>query len=170
VFKVGTADEKISELEIWNRALLEVLVCPRCALYMEPYWIRYTSDRATVTGGERDGGDVLLDIVWPYEERDLRLRVLDPDEGALKASSSIERPTGVCHQIGGLPFRVGRGPMICPVCAQAMKFSGIVDYDDESVPLYETPMSPVALIIGDRDCLNFFTCRGCSVVGLTWAH
>jgi hypothetical protein len=50
-----------------------------------------------------------------------------------------------------------------------MQFAGIVDYDDMHVPLYSNN-EPLALVIGDVDCLHLFTCQKCSMLGVKWQY
>jgi hypothetical protein len=173
VFRIDNQDPSVAALELWDLPLLQVLVCPSCALYMEPYWVRFDDDAITIEGGERDGGDVLQKIESPYEVRPIELESLDTgiitDSTRLRLLSR-EIPPGIYHQLGGEPFRGSLQPLSCYRCSNVMIFAGIVDYDDANVPLYEPVRRPVALIIGDGDCLHFFTCRSCAVVGLRWQH
>lgn len=80
-----------------------------------------------------------------------------------------KRHDGVYHQLGGVPFRGGYDELPCCKCKCPMNFAGCVDYDDLNVPLYEGEQrEPIALIIGDRDCLNIFTCKDCACIGVKW--
>jgi len=173
VFKLDNSDPAVADLGLWRMPFLQVLVCPACALYMEPYWVRFSVDEVVIHGGERDTGEVLQEIESPYESRPIRLRQLAEEEDAMTAASrqallNRDVPPGIYHQLGGQPFRGSRDPLVCVVCSRTMAFGGIVDYDDSNVPLYEPVRRPVALIIGDGDCLHYFTCRDCDVIGVRW--
>jgi hypothetical protein len=175
VFKISNSDPAVRALGIWTLPVLQVLVCPACALYMEPYWILFSEDAVSIEGGERDGGKILQEIEAPYSSRMITLRQLGEEESpesdeVREALLSRKVAPGVYHQLCGLPFRRDEGPLSCCVCSKPMLFGGIVDSDDLNVPLYEPVKRPVALIIGDSDCLHFFTCAQCSVVGVRWQH
>jgi hypothetical protein len=139
---------------------------------MEPYWVRFTRDGVAIEGGCREDPNVLQLIETPYESRPIELRTLAPDECPRTENQSNalrpQVPPGVYHQLGGLPTHESREPMDCIDCSRAMMFGGVVDYDDTNVPLYEPVRRPVALIIGDGDCLHFFACRRCDVIGIRW--
>jgi hypothetical protein len=140
---------------------------------MAPYWLRFVRDDVIVVGGDREDPNVLQEIESPYEARPIELRRLVADEypttdARRDALRRRQVPPGVYHQLGGMPIRDSGTPLICPDCSKAMMFGGIVDYDDSNVPLYEPVRRPVALIIGDGDCLHFFTCRECDVIGVVW--
>ena len=74
------------------------------------------------------------------------------------------------EQIGGKPIKGKDVELACVECGENMRFAGILDYDDLNVPLYEDEHRPVALIIGDSDCINFYTCLSCQVIGLKWIY
>lgn len=171
---LGFPDEKLKSIINWSYSRLHVLFCPFCALYMEPYWIRHNKSGVTVVGGFRDGGEILQKIELPYLCRKILLRPLDcedyPFDGErLDNLLNRQREPGVYHQIGGVPIR-GRGEILkCCDCSGEMRFVGVFDYDDLNVPLYENDHSPVALIIGDYDSMNIYSCDSCSVIGLKWS-
>lgn len=48
VFRLSDGDPGVRKLELWPEGLLEVLVCPRCALYLSPYWLHYGDGRANL--------------------------------------------------------------------------------------------------------------------------
>ena len=150
-----TGDERLRSLRLWPFPRLEVLVCPRCALYMEPYWIVYSETSAKVHGGERDGGLSLNNIEYPF--RSQRRVTL----------SQCRLGQNAVHRIGGPDD--GHG-LDCICCGRPMRFGGVVGYDDENVPLYEDQHRPVALIIGDRDSLFWFVCGDCSAIGVSWVQ
>ena len=77
---------------------------------------------------------------------------------------------GVYHQLGGIPFKDVYYKCQCTECLNEMKFSGIIDYDDLNIPLYENEGNPVSLIIGDYDCINFYICNTCSYICYHWAR
>lgn len=158
----------------WKRSSLRILFCPFCALYMEPYWIRHNAQEIEIVGGYRDGGEVLQNIETPYLSREIMLTPLaaedyPTDEEILNNLLERRRPPGVYHQLGGMPIKGRNERLECCDCSQEMRFAGILDYDDLNVPLYEEDHSPVALIIGDYDSINFYLCGTCSVIGLKWA-
>jgi len=161
VLKLDCLDPSVSALNLWRLPLLQVVVCPACALYMEPYWIDFRSGALEIKGGERDDGAPLQEIEVPYEERLVRLLPLGHDDG---------QALGVHHQLGGRPFKRSEQEMLCCECHQRMIFAGVVDNDDLNVPLYEPIRRPVSLIIGDGDCLNWYTCSTCQVIGVCWAR
>jgi hypothetical protein len=173
VFQLSLSDKRVRDLGLWGREFLQVLVCPSCALYMEPYWILFRDSSVEILGGERDGGDILNSINTSYESRGIILEPLVAEdypltEQSLEAIVKRQRPPGVYHQIGGLPHRGDYDEMSCHSCGQLMRFAGIVDYDDLNVPLYENDHEPVALIIGDMNWLHYFTCAKCSAIGIKW--
>jgi hypothetical protein len=173
VFKLSMSDKRIRDLKLWNEEFLQVLVCPSCALCMEPYWILFRDGKIAIRGGERDGGGILQDINTPYESRLIKLEPLVAEDYPLtekshKAFIRRMRPPGIYHQIGGLPNRGGYADMTCCECGKSMSFAGIVDYDDSNVPLTENDHEPVALIIGDMNWLHYFTCAACAVIGVRW--
>jgi hypothetical protein len=129
---------------------------------MEDYWIHFDESGAVfdIFGGERDGGGVLQDIDYPYYAR--KINLYEHEVGSGNASPPR-------HQLGGFPFRDAGYLMHCPKCKGEMDFMGVLDYDDNNVPLYENDGHPVALIIGDNDCINIYSCAGCSVLGFHWA-
>jgi hypothetical protein len=175
-FKFNNNDPRIRKLKIWNDQVFPILVCPACALYMEPYWVIISgNNEIKIIGGERDGGEILQDIETPYEERCVSLTELLPSEYPTHddvVESFVRRTLapGVYHQLGGLPSVGGYVELDCCECGSLMKFAGIVDYDDQNIPLYENDHQPVALIIGDGDRLHIFTCIMCNVIGLKWNH
>lgn len=161
-------------LGLWSRPRLSVLVCPRCALYMEPYWVVF-GETPTIVGGERDGGKVLQEVETPYEQRAAELSALAPDDyptshARIDALRARVRDPGVYHQIGGVPVFGGYDQLSCCRCNLPMAFTGVIDNDDLNVPLYEPGHEPVSLIIGDMDCLNVFACAACTVLGMKWVH
>jgi hypothetical protein len=174
VFDLDLADPLVAGLHVWDRERLVVRVCPSCALYFEPYWV-VEGVVPVVIGGARDGGRILQDVRPPYPCRAIELRVLHDDDypttpERARALRSRLYDDGVYHQLGGVPVRGGFAQLECCTCARPMKFAGVVDYDDLNVPLYEDDdRRPVALVIGDGDCLDLFTCAECGVVGLSWA-
>ena len=157
VFNLSFKDPLLSELNLWNLEKANILTCPSCALYMEPYFISYNKTNICVTGGHRDGGDIIQNIDTPYKARLIEL--ITPD-------SLDDIPP---HQIGGNPPR-DTNPLDCPNCSNTMGFFGIVAYDDLCVPLYENNGTPVSLIIGDNDCLIIHSCKSCNILGLTWLY
>jgi hypothetical protein len=180
VFRLNLADDRVARLRLWDLPFLNVLVCPCCALSMEAYWTRFGPE-IEVMGGERDGGQLLNpDIDVPYETRAMRLVALKSDdypltEETIAAHGRRIRAPGVYHQLGGLPFRYSAAwdwppVMNCCACDKSMTFAGVVDYDTLNVPLYERGGHPVALIIGDNDCLYWFTCRKCHTIGFQWIY
>jgi hypothetical protein len=170
VFSLATSDPRVRELGLWSGDVIEVLVCPRCPFYFKPYWVHYTENQAVVLGGNCDGEPPFEDFE-PYEVRAISLRALEPWEPGGSAYVERPRPRQVCHQLGGRPF--SQSPralhLTCPLCRSRMQFSGVVDYDDHNVPLRSTTGIATALIIGDADCLHWFTCNSCHVVGFDWA-
>lgn len=174
VFDLDASDPQIAALNIWGKERLSIYVCPSCALYMKPYWV-VLKNSPNVVGGERDGGEIMQDIQMPYGCRNVELRHLTAEDypvnrQLISSFHSREHGSGVYHQIGGIPYRGGYDELECCCCGSLMKFAGCVDYDDLNVPLYEGEGQPVALIIGDSDCLNWFTCTVCRVVGFNWNH
>jgi hypothetical protein len=173
VFRLSLADPRVADLGLWNQSSLQLLSCPFCGLYMEPYWVCFHST-IEVIGGERDGGQLLNPYInLPYDQRRIRLVALRPSdfpstEETCHAHRTRAKPPGVYHQIGGVPFRYSK--MACCKCKQPMIFAGIIDDDDLNVPLYEGNRQPVALVIGDNDRLYFFTCVKCHIIGLQWIY
>jgi hypothetical protein len=177
IFKLDLRDKRVRDLGLWAKEYLQVLVCPSCAFYTKPYWIRFHSGVIEVRGGRRDDGKILQDIVTPYESRVIKLESLVAEDYPLSKQSVLAfhtrtRPPGVYHQIGGLPKTRGYDEMNCCDCGKSMRFAGIVDYDDLNAPLYEKydngHQEPVALVIGDMDSLHYFTCPECAVIGIKW--
>jgi hypothetical protein len=174
VFSLDTADPLVSmAIGGWAFRYLEVFVCPACAFYMEPYWAAFSQTGVSFTGGLLDGGEVIQEIDTPYITRSIRIEPLvgadyPTSRNRISALNRRQIPPGIYHQIGGLPIRE-KPVLTCPVCLSAQRFLGIVDYDDQNVPLYENGGQPVALIIGDRDQLNLYLCATCSVIGYQWA-
>ena len=167
-------DPMLSSIVEWKAPFLRILFCPSCALYMAPYWIKHVGEKVEIIGGYRDGGEILQNIETPYLCREISLKPLDAgdypvDEEKLEKLLARSRDPGVYHQIGGLPIKGHHDRLNCCNCEKEMKFLGILDYDDLNVPLYENDHIPVALIIGDYDSLNIFSCEMCSVIGMRWA-
>jgi hypothetical protein len=157
IFSLSFGDDRLAHLGIWSRPRATVVVCPACSLYMEPYFIHH-SPRLHVSGGERDGGEVLQDIDYPYACRLLTLHALpDTDPGVPR------------HQVGGPQPSATPARADCPGCSRPMSFFGIVDYDDLNVPLSENGGTPVALIIGDRDYLTLQSCLECAIMRVDWS-
>jgi len=142
---------------------------------MKPYWLRYVDKEIEVIGGDRSSYEVLQNVENVDRIRAISLRPLTEDDDpssdiVMTGYRSRSREEGVYHQIGGKPFRGHDQKLDCPDCGLAMQFAGILDSDDLNVPLYEDQHRPVALIIGDGDCINFYTCQRCRVVGLRWIY
>jgi hypothetical protein len=170
IFQFDLTDEKIASLFHWQDRFLSILVCPFCFLYMEPYWVDLHDSTVNVVGGLRDGGKICNRIAIPYESRRIKLRKLEFDDYPLSDTTlelldERQRAPGIYHQIGGLPPFQGFAELSCFKCKHAMEYGGVVDYDDENIPLFETDQTPVALIFGDMLYMNFFICPACSVVG-----
>lgn len=168
------SDPLLRTIVDWKLNTLHILICPFCAFYMEPYWIKHEADSVEIFGGFRDGGLVLQNINLPYECREISYTPLEiedyPENPSFKAALlKRERKPGVYHQLGGLALKDADCVVTCCSCASAMAFCGILDYDDLNVPLYEDVKSPVALIIGDYDSMNVYACVECSVIALKWA-
>jgi hypothetical protein len=168
-------DAVLSRVIDWNHPWLHIVFCPFCALYMAPYWIRHIDQAVEIVGGFRDGGDILTNIELPYACREISLAPLVDedypiDEAKLHELRARRHGDGVYHQIGGVPIKGQGDSMSCCDCGEPMRFAGILDSDDLHAPLYEENHSPVALIIGDADSLNIFSCVTCSVVGVRWAR
>lgn len=168
-------DPALKKLNLWVHNELHILICPFCSHYMEPYWIIHDDDSVTIKGGNKDDGEILQNIVTPYEARKIKLMPLTESDYPIDSERerglvSRQVGEGVYHQIGGLPIKGSDISIHCCECNDEMKFMGILDYDDLNIPLYENNMEPVSLIIGDYDCLNFYSCNKCGVVGLSWAR
>lgn len=168
-------DSPLSSLNLWPQRFLNILFCPSCGLYMKPYWICYKGEEIEIIGGDRSSDEILLEIEAPFCMREISLRELNPEEEPFSASMirsyrNRTREEGVYHQIGGYPIRGQSTVLSCIKCAGNMRFAGILDYDDLNIPLYESGHRPVALIIGDGDCINFYTCSSCQVIGLKWIY
>jgi hypothetical protein len=155
MFSLATDDEHLRVLRLWRLPRLELLVCPRCALFMKPYWVVYSAKSARVLGGERDGGETLSNIEYPFQSR-RRVTI-----------SRIRSRKHVMHQLGGPD---GSQHLHCASCRKPMRFGGVIGYDDQNVPLYEEGHRPVALIIGDCDSLYWFTCLDCAAIGFRWVY
>ncbi|MBI1176393.1 hypothetical protein GC207_03025 [bacterium] len=169
------SDPKLAQLGIWPQRYLNLLFCPFCGFYMKPYWIKYRQDGVELIGGDCSSREVLQQIETPYSMRGISLRELNADESPSIDDVRIEyrkriREEGVYHQVGGEAIRGQNTNFLCPECNQPMRFSGILDYDDLNIPLYENGHRPVALIVGDGDCMNWHTCFKCLVIGLQWIH
>jgi len=169
------SDYRLEEILKWKMAELHVLYCAYCAFYMEPYWLKHESNLVLITGGFRDGGEMLQNINQPYNCREIDLTPLVeedyPDNVEFKnLLLKRKRAPGVYHQIGGVPLKDINYIMACCSCSKQMPFCGVLDYDDLNVPLYEDNENPVALIIGDYDSMNMYACTDCSVIGLKWAR
>ena len=174
VFSLNMGEASLRALALWDETTLQLLVCPSCALYMKPYWTRFAPDGtiAEVSGGERDGTQ-LQEIESPYEARPVRtVKLADEDYPLTEETIAVYRnrtkEPGVYHQVGGVPPWGGARSLACSWCEVEMRFGGIIDYDDLNVALYEPVRQPVALIIGDSDCLHWYSCRGCRAIGFTW--
>lgn len=159
---VNTKNNLVQKYVDWPLNEIWALFCPRCAFYMEDYWIFFeeSGDVIEIFGGERDGGIVLQDIDFPYQSR--ALNIVENNDFEF-----FHRPR---HQIGGVPFKDVDYRIMCPKCKSPMSFLGVLDYDDKNVPLYENGGHPVALIIGDYDCLNIYSCSPCRALGFHWAQ
>lgn len=169
------SDSRLQYILKWKMPEFHVLFCGYCALYMEPYWLKHELNSVLVTGGFRDGGEILQNINQPYNCREVKLCPLANEDypkniANTKSLLKREREPGVYHQIGGVPLRDVNYIMTCCSCAKKMAFCGVLDYDDLNVPLYEDSENPVALIIGDYDSMNLYACTDCSVIGLKWAR
>lgn len=167
------SDSSLASLNLWSLPFLNVLFCPSCGFYMKPYWLRYVDKEIEVLGGDRSSDEILQNVEAPDRIRSISLRQLTHDDDpsseiVIRGYRSRSREEGVYHQIGGKPFRGRDEELDCPECGMAMQFAGVLDSDDLNVPLYEDEHSPVALIVGDGDCMNFYTCQRCHVIGLLW--
>jgi hypothetical protein len=154
-FQLDLHDPQLEDLLSWPHRVLELLVCPRCPLYMEPYWIRYGANAATVSGGDMIG-EVLLDIRHPYDSHTVEL------------ADAVFSPGNPRHMIGVEDQHVSGSALSCLYCARPMKSLALVDTDEQNVPLYDSMGSPAALIIGDNDLLHVSCCEPCSTLGFQW--
>jgi hypothetical protein len=121
----------------------------------------------------------LLKIVTPYECRDVTLRLLEHHE--YPNADELCRCEG--HQLGGIPPRryseYERNE--CLKCRQLMKYTAVIHYDSENVPLFETYTrkidrkrsevveSPVAFCLGDVKSYYVFACTNCLVLTYRFA-
>lgn len=172
---LNLADERLAEFRVWHHDRLVLLFCPACFLYMKPYFIEPIGREFRIHGGYRDGGEVVQNIEIPYACKLVKLEGIVDEELAANdvvRESYLSRNLGegVYHQLGGYPFKGVSDALTCFQCGRAMKFFGILDYDDLNVPLYEDDHRPVALIIGDYDCMNIYSCEECCLLGLKWAR
>lgn len=169
------SDPKLVRLGIWPQRYLNLLFCPFCGFYMKPYWIKYHQNDVQIIGGDLSSDEIFQSIETPYCMRKITLREIGPSESPSISNVLAEyrnrtREDGVYHQVGGEPISGQKAKLLCPDCGDPMPFAGILDYDDLNMPLYESGHRPVALIIGDSDCINWHTCSKCLVVGLQWIH
>jgi hypothetical protein len=169
------ADSSLLPLGVWPQRYLNVLFCPFCGFYMKPYWIKYSAHGVDIVGGDCSSQKVIQKIEMPYSISTISFRELNDDErpsnpSVRRSYISRTREEGVYHQVRGEPIKGQNEQLTCPDCGTGMAFAGILDYDDLNVPLYESSHKPVALIIGDGDCINWYTCIRCLVVGLKWVH
>ncbi|MCB1053851.1 MAG: hypothetical protein KDC71_24825 [Acidobacteria bacterium] len=169
------SDPKLTTLDLWDPVYMNVLFCPFCGLYMSPYWICYGNDTIEIVGGDRSSVEIFQNIETPYLMREITLHEMGPEEDPRVCSKKNDYymrslGDGVYHQIGGFPIKGNANQLSCCKCLKNMAFAGILDYDDLNVPLYENDHIPVSLIIGDGDCLNFYTCKTCKVIGLSWVR
>lgn len=167
------SDPRLVSLGVWPKRYLNVLFCPFCAFYMEPYFVDFSSGSLLVTGGCRRFPDVLNPIELPYGFREISLRPFAaeerPDNAAFAHAVRVRTwGSGVYHQVGGPNLHPSLPALGCPSCGSQMALVGILDYDDLNIPLYEEDHRPVALIIGDGDSMAFFCCLSCLVVGMRW--
>lgn len=143
----------------WPFETLELLMCPRCPLYMEPYFIQYTRYSARVIGGDMLG-EVLTDIREPYDAHAVQLvsahqdHIFGPDEP--KHRVGVE---GALGTDAGDP---------CPACARPMSPIAVIDSDDQNVPLHDDLGNPTSLVIGDGDSVLVSCCSGCATLGFKW--
>jgi hypothetical protein len=168
-------DPLLRGLQIWNHPTLTLLFCPSCAFFMTPYYIDAQTG-SVIAGGRLDGGKLVNPYMETiYESRTLHLaspQALESAEAfltSLKDYRSRRMEEGVYHQIGGLPIFGRHISMVCCKCSSHMIFGGILDYDDLNIPLYESNHQPVSLIVGDKNSMNYYLCRSCSIIGMAWA-
>lgn len=167
-FNLELVNSELSNLNQWSWERLIVTFCPSCAFYMKPYWIKQTS--VSVVGGNLERpSTVINNVTDSYPVRKIQIREIAGNFDRKEYLTRSVEP-GVYHQIGGRPFKSDTVSIGCCECGGKMEFLGILDYDDLNVPLYEDGHNPVALIIGDYDCMNLYSCIGCAVVGLVWAR
>lgn len=157
VFTIDSNDIKVKSIIHWKEESLTIYFCPSCCFYMEDYWLEYKNNTLVgVYGGELDGGDVIQEIDFPFLKREVLLEMLTDGEEI----NSLPK-----HQIGGRPYLDVKYQMDCQGCRKSMPFLGVLAYDDLNIPLYENNGDPVALIIGDYDCMNIYSCVDCSILG-----
>jgi hypothetical protein len=175
VFKLDLSDERLSCLDLLDVSILQVLLCPSCTLYLEPYWTYFGKASVEVLGGDRNAARVLKEVRLPYPSRAIHLFELTEEdypytEGRIGEFINRRRPPRVYHQIGGLPFLGKYRNLDCIRCKHEMRFAGVVDNDDSNVYLHEADGKEVTLVIGDSDRLYFYVCKECTGVGIRWVH
>lgn len=149
----------------YSAGFLTLYVCVECALHLSNYSVRYERSRRIVNGGYRNA-PAYRKIDTPFQSRAVKLVCIEKDfwTDGVRIEEYAERLllNGIYHQIGGQPLRKPRQPLEqCSHCSELVQFFGVIDYDDQNVPLYEDGR-PLALDIGDLNCLNVYLCNFCA--------
>ncbi len=180
MFRLDMSDAQVAEIVAWPLPTLELPVCPGCILFHCDYSVDFSQTPFTILSDQLPANEeAILEIVTPYESRDVTLRPLELNE--YPDSEELVEYEG--HQIGGVPPRwySQYEHNTCPKCKSMMQYVAVIHYDSENVPLFERCTrklhrsrsqiieSPVAFCLGDCKSYYVFTCPDCLVLTYRYA-
>lgn len=143
-------------------------VCPSCSHSLNNYYVkRENKERVAYLGFQNNEGPSQY-VDQTFENRHVKLNAIDElmwtDTEFISKYERRNLSEGILHQLGGKKMKEERTPLAeCLSCKSSIDFIATIDYDDLHVPIYEAGV-PIALVIGDLNSLNVFTCKKCSAL------
>ena len=161
-FNLWAKDFRVISVIEWKHQFLRIFYCPHCSLHLKDYEITAAESGYRVDGGYRDGEKSNPHVDLPFTASAISLDPL-PLEYPTNDYETRKAEDGIYHQLGGRPIWDSLAGD-CTSCRNEMRFIGIMDYDDNSVPLFENGGEALAMVIGDMDCMNLYGCSKCSMI------
>lgn len=169
VFTIKRAIAGLPQDEIYDEhGFITIDVCPSCSHSLQNYYVKNDGALRVAYFGFIDKLGPSNYIDQPFESRSVKLTPVPlhfwGDDDFLTKYFDRKLLAGVLHQLGGKKMKKERVPLEkCLCCGDKLTFFATVDYDDLNIPIYENQEAR-ALIIGDMQSLNVFSCESCNAL------